>query len=133
MYLAYGLKDLGASIVTGITLIAVGVILCVYPDFIASILTIALGVILIVDGAIKLQHCINIAQMKDKYWWVSLIVSLLAIVLGIVVLCNPFSSRAALMIFIGVSLIVDAICDLVSAYRLGAAERKMHKNVIDID
>jgi uncharacterized membrane protein HdeD (DUF308 family) len=72
--------------------------------------------------------------MKDKGWWVSLIVSLVAIALGIVVLCNPFTSRAALMIFIGISLIVDAVCDLVSAYRLGVAERKAQiKNVIDID
>jgi hypothetical protein len=38
------------------------------------------------------------------------------------------------MIFIGIPLIVDAVCDIISAYRLGVAEKHADvKNVIDID
>jgi uncharacterized membrane protein HdeD (DUF308 family) len=133
MYFLYGLRTVNYSLVGGGALVAIGVMLCCYPDLIADILTIALGIVLIIDGIIKLQQCINIVIMKDKNWWISLIVCIISIVLGIVALCNPFSSRTALMIYIGISLIVDAICDIVSAYRLGAAERKASKNVIDID
>jgi uncharacterized membrane protein HdeD (DUF308 family) len=134
MYFVSGMKSVNYTLVGGVTLIAVGIILCIYPDLVASIITIALGVVLIADGIVKFQHCVNIVMMKDKMWWVSLVVSIVAIVLGVIVLCDPFSSKTALMIFIGISLIVDAICDIVSAYRLGVAEKKSEiKNVIDID
>jgi uncharacterized membrane protein HdeD (DUF308 family) len=134
MYFVSGMRTINYSLVGGVTLILIGSILCARPDLVEAILTIAVGVVLIIDGIAKLQHCMQIVLLKESGWWINIIVSVVSVVLGIIVLCNPFSSTTALMIFIGISLIVDAVCDIISAYRLGVAEKHADvKNVIDID
>jgi uncharacterized membrane protein HdeD (DUF308 family) len=134
LYFVTGMRGVNYSLAGGIALIAIGAILCAKPDLISEIVTIALGVILIIDGVIKLQQSMDIVKLKESGWWISLIVAGVSIVLGLVTLIDPFGSRTALMIFIGISLIVDAVCDIISAYRLGEAEKRAEiKNVIDIE
>ena len=51
---------------------------------------------------------------KQKYWFVAIISAILSIIFAIMILLNPFSSTGVLWMFIGVSLIIEAVADVVT-------------------
>lgn len=84
--------------------------------FIATfpVITILYGVLILVTGVSKLQKSVDMARIKQKYWFVALIGALLTLVFAILIIANPFTSTAVLWTFIGVTLIVEAVMDVVT-------------------
>ena len=52
--------------------------------------------------------------MKDKKWYWAGISALVSIVCGGIILASPFATTAVLWVFTGVSLIVEAILDVLA-------------------
>lgn len=84
--------------------------------FIATfpVLTLLYGVLILVTGASKLQKAVDMARTKQKYWFVALIGALLTLIFAGLIILNPFASTAVLWTFIGVTLIVEAVMDVVT-------------------
>lgn len=84
--------------------------------FIATfpVITILYGVLILVAGVSKLQKAVDMARVKQNYWFVALIGALLTLVFAILILANPFASTAVLWSFIGITLIVEAVMDVVT-------------------
>ena len=84
--------------------------------FIATfpVITILYGVLILVAGISKLQKAVDMARVKQNYWFVALIGALLTLVFAILILANPFASTAVLWSFIGITLIVEAVMDVVT-------------------
>lgn len=101
----------------GILLVVIG-LFCAFRSewFIATFPVIAIlyGFVIFVTGVSKLQQAVDMVRVKQKYWFVALIVALLTLALAILIICNPFTSTAVLWTFIGVALIVEAIMDVVT-------------------
>lgn len=53
-------------------------------------------------------------RLKHKYWFFALISAALSLILAVMIIANPFSSTAAMWVFIGVSMIVEAVMDVVT-------------------
>ena len=83
--------------------------------FIASfpVLTLAYGVVILVTGITKLQWTIDIIRMKRSKWFWMAISAAISIFCGITVITNPFGTTAVLWMFIGITLIVDAVFDMI--------------------
>lgn len=60
----------------------------------------------------------DMLRAKQKYWFVEVIGAILTIVCAVLILANPFTSAAFLWTFIGVTMIVEAVVDVV-AFILG--------------
>lgn len=60
------------------------------------------------------QEAIYMLRMKKKKWFLAAISAVLSIICAVVILRNPFSSSAVLWMFTGISLIVEAVFDVVS-------------------
>lgn len=86
--------------------------------FIAAfpVLTMFYGVITLVSTFGKLQWMADMLRLKQKYWFVALISAALSLALAILIITNPFTSTAALWVFIGVSMIVEAVVDVVTLF-----------------
>ena len=82
--------------------------------FIATfpVLTLVYGVVILVTGITKLQWTVDIIRMKRSKWLWMAISAAISIVCGITVIANPFSTTAVLWMFIGITLIVDAVFDM---------------------
>ena len=78
------------------------------------VLTVLYGVMTLVTAFGKLQWTADLLRLKHKYWFFALISAVLSLVLSILILSNPFSSTAALWVFIGISMIVEAVVDVVT-------------------
>lgn len=115
----------------GLTLILIALLLFIKPWVIAGFLTVLFGIALIVDGAVKIQQFVVMNKLKMKSRWLVLVVAVISVVLGTLIVFDPFGE--ALMIFAGISLIVTGVMDMVTIGFTGDLKKKSEMNVIDLD
>ena len=77
-------------------------------------LTILYGLMTLVTAFGKIQWTADLFRAKHKYWFLALISAVLSIARAVMIMTNPFASTAAMWIFIGVSMIVEAVMDVVT-------------------
>lgn len=96
----------------GIVQLAVGVFILfnigMFIDFLATVF----AIILIVHGLNDLAQGFHIRSMGYEDWKRALVVALVTIILGVVVLFEPFGSTSALMMLAGIALIIDGITEI---------------------
>ena len=78
------------------------------------VLSVIYGVSILIAGLGKIQWTFDMLRMKRKKWFLAAISAAISIVCAILVLNNPFTTSAILWMFIGISLIVEAVFDAVS-------------------
>lgn len=78
------------------------------------ILTVLYGVITLVTGITKVQWTVDMLRMKLKKWPIAAISAAVTLVCAAVILANPFSSTVVLWTFIAVTLIIEAVIDIVA-------------------
>jgi uncharacterized membrane protein HdeD (DUF308 family) len=120
---------LSFELIIGVALICIGLYFLIKPDKLAEFLTIIMAIVLIVGGTMKAQYAIDYKRLSFKNWWIQLIGALITIILGIIVFANPFGASISLMIFIGISLIIDGIWDLVTIIHLSANIKNFNKEI----
>ena len=80
------------------------------------LLTVLYGILTLVSGVSKVQWAVDMLRAKQKYWFVEVISAVLTIICAILILTNPFTSTAVLWTFIGVSMIVEAVVDVIAFF-----------------
>lgn len=93
--------------------------------FIATfpVFTLVYGVVILITGITKVQWTIDIIRMKRSKWFWAAISAAISIVCGIVIITSPFSTAAVLWMFIGISLIAEAVFDMIGSI-FGNREKK---------
>ncbi len=79
------------------------------------VLTLLYGVAILVTGITKLQWTVDIIRMKRSKWLWAAISAAISILCGIVIIKSPFSTTTVLWMFIGISLIVEAVFDMIGS------------------
>ena len=105
-------------LVKGLLMLLAGVF-CAFNShwFIATfpVLTLVYGVVILITGITKVQWTIDIIRMKRSKWFWAAISAAISIVCGVVIITSPFSTTAVLWMFIGISLIVEAVFDMIGS------------------
>lgn len=88
--------------------------------FVNAIFIIAIGLVIVCSGVNYILSAIKDKKLKNKKWWIGLIVGILIAALGVtvVVLCNTKIARQIVMIIFGSALIVDGIIKLIFMFAL---------------
>ncbi len=102
------------GLVQGAALAGFGLYILIRPGIIEVFLTTVFAIIIIVDGILKLQYALDFRKLNANGWWIEAVCAAVMIVLGIVVLMNPFATVAAVMLFIGIVFVFEGVWDLVS-------------------
>ena len=97
-----------------ITLIA-GILIFIYRANLINIFPIILGIWIIVSNLIKMQLSINLSAIAGSNWFLLLITQILMIILGVVLITNPFSSLIALTTLAGSFLIIAEVASLIES------------------
>ena len=105
------------GLVQGISLLAFGIFFVMRPEAIAVFFGTAIAIIIIIDGILKLQYAIEFYHMEAQRWWIEAIVAALMVVIA---LFNPFGSSTVLMMFVGIVLMVEGLSDLISIIRISS-------------
>ena len=77
------------------------------------LLTHLYGVAILVIGVVKLQQGVDLLRLKVRYWFLAGINAVLALLFAAVILSNPFASTIVLWRVAAISLIVEAVLDVV--------------------
>lgn len=102
------------DLVIGIVCLAFGIFILLNPSFLGTVLPFAMGIILLLGAVVKIQSSINMKRLCFKRWYLVLTGALILAVLGIVLLCNPFTEERWRILYIGICLIMDGLVNLVS-------------------
>lgn len=95
----------------GILSVIFGIIILMYPKFLASIIPIVLGILFIISSLFKIRVSISL-KGETEYWLISLLLSILSIVCGIILIINPFESAVTVTLLMGIILVIYSVTDM---------------------
>lgn len=78
------------------------------------LLTVIYGIFTLITGITKMQGAIDMKRTHNKYWYVALISAILTLICAVFILANPFATTAVLWTFIAVTLIIEAVMDILT-------------------
>ena len=105
------LHQYSLGLVVGIIAIGSGMYVIAQPEFIEKVLSTILGLAVLLDSLIKLQNAVDMGRIHDKSWRYTLIMSLITAALGTILLIDPFNSKDTLVLFLGISMMINGIID----------------------
>lgn len=111
--------SLRGELVKGLAMLLAGGFLILRPSWLISVfpvLTILYGVVVLVGGLYKVQWFADALRMKTGRWLMHAVSAVVSIVCAVIILANPFSSTVVLWMFIGISLIVEAVLDMIGLF-----------------
>lgn len=100
--------------VFGLVGIVVGVAVLYKVEVIISLIPFILGILVLFSGCSKLQDAIDLKRLSYGSWVGMLVVAVINIILGIVLICNPFKAAVLLFRVLGVGLILSGASDCFS-------------------
>ena len=89
-----------------------------------SLLTIIYGAAVIAVGLSKVQTTVDLIRCKKPRWYFSAIGAAATLVCGTVVLLNPFAATKVLWQFTAISLLAEAVLDLVAIIASGSLRKE---------
>ena len=78
-----------------------------------NVLAFLFGTIFIFSALIKIQRSLNYKKFGAKNWWVETIFGAIFLLLGMIIIINPFSENV-LNIFLGSCIIINGIMDIIT-------------------
>ena len=100
------------QIAPSIVLFVVAFILFFKPELLISIIPILIGVALVMSSAFKLQNIYNIKKINGVFNIWTLIITFIILILGLLLIINPFGGVITVTKLIGIFLMVYSILDI---------------------
>lgn len=124
----------GYLLIVSITMVLGGIFCIVYPQAVQGILTVLFGLFIVIDSINSLSDSIVCAKAKVNGWWILFVLSLITAALGIAVM---FSTFETVMIFAGVSLILEGVKNIVITitfnHKIKTAKKQVQKRIAELD
>jgi uncharacterized membrane protein HdeD (DUF308 family) len=108
----------------GAMCVIAGAILLIHPAAVLSMIPQVLGVYMLIDCVFKLQITLDAKRLGSGGWWLSLLVTLVCIVWGLLLVWQPFGLEKHLMVLIAGGLIGDGVQNLLGVIYMAATVRK---------
>lgn len=96
-----------SELIFGLLDAIVGLILILHPGDAVMILPIVIGLVIILDGLIKLQTSIEIKRVGVARWWRLFALATLSALFGFLLVLKPFAGASAMMVLLGLALVID--------------------------
>lgn len=124
---AYGFANrksgtFGLMTVNAVVDIVIGLILFLWPGFVAGVIVAIIGIVILVFGVIQILALAGTMSLLGS-GGLNILLACLAVAGGIVLIFNPFSERV-MSILAGVFLIYYGITDLISMRRVSKAKKE---------
>ena len=100
-----------------------GLVLLLMPAYLQDVVPFCIGLLLLVGGIIKLQVSLEARKMQSQSWKIIVSEAAFCVILGTLVLINPFSDRIWLIRFLGLALMLEGIMDVIANLLLRGAKK----------
>ena len=115
------------DLILGLLFLILGVYILMNPWGLLSIIPIVFGVLLIYHGISDLGQAMELRKYEADRWWISIIIAAITIVLGVVIMSNPFGTIDVLMRIIGACLVYDGLSNLLIVGKFSRSIRRFKK------
>ena len=112
------------DLISGILTILCGVFTIIYRTDLVQVLPIILGLWIIFSSLLKMQVAINFSSFSKSYLWL-LLLEILMVILGVVLITNPFESIKAITTTAGVFLLISEVCSLIESFYILNTVKKL--------
>jgi uncharacterized membrane protein HdeD (DUF308 family) len=116
------------SFICGVFALIFGIIVMLNPDIIGSIIPLLVGIWMIINGVTKLQYAIMLKR-NEADAFVSITLSLIILLCGILLIFNPFGGAIVITKLIGIFLIIYSILDIIECYSIKKTVKTVEKKV----
>lgn len=106
-------KQISYDLFNGIVMIILGCIIIVFKSLIISIIPIIVAIWIIYSGIIKYQMSKSLNVVENKQAKILTISAIIQVVLGVLILLNPFGTAIAVISIVGMILFVTELQDLI--------------------
>lgn len=119
---------------TGVILIAASVYSLINIDFLIKILPVALGFTILINGIGKLVYVFELIHAGSSNFLPILIMAGISIILGVLLLINPFGAGILFYIMTGIGFLLGGITDLITLFLVAKriSQKKQEMEAIDI-
>ena len=91
-----------------------------------------LGVVVMIDSIVKIQNAWDLKRMGYDRWWLVMIGALVTLVFGLLMVFYPFTVYLSVIVFVGISLIVNGVSDLITIFILNKKVKEFKSKVEDM-
>ena len=119
------------SLVYGVLFTVLGIFLRVQPDTVLTVLPAVFGVFVLLDSLGRIQNALELRRAGLVRWWGMLFFALLSVVLGVLILINPFAALTTTVRVIGAVLLIESVLGLACALYTSLVLRELEKAVRD--
>lgn len=106
-----------------------GIIILIKPTIVSTIIPLLFGIWILLNGVTKLSYAITI--FRENRSFVSIIFSLVLIVLGILLVLNPFNELDFLIQIVGSFLIAYSVLDIIDCFIIKITLNTVKKKIED--
>lgn len=114
-------------LIISIVMLVLGIFTLIYPKSIQAILTIVFGLIIVIDSISSICDSVYLLKAKVYDGIILMILSIITAILGVMVMFSNFES---VMVFAGVSLIIDGVRKLVTTIVFSVKVTKAKKQFV---
>lgn len=112
--------DVSAGVISALF----GLLLLIRPQMFISVLPMIVGILITVDGVMRVQSVLALRRAGYVRWWGELICAGVTLVLGVLLMINPFEGMAMAVAIMGAFLLADGLANLFDIFFIS---RKMGK------
>lgn len=118
----------------GICSILLGILLLLHPYGALTFLPIATGFFMILGSVADIQVSVEMRRLQLGNWGLTMILGIINIIFAFLLLINPFQGASVLMVFVGISLVIDSIQNFYSIYCISKAiKSSKNDKIIDVE
>lgn len=117
------------NMIMGIVLVLLGLWICTQPHIVLSIIPVVVGIIVLIHGLMDIQYTLDIKKTGNTKWWIALIAAILTLIVGLLLVFNPFTAYEITMILLGIAMLYDGGSDLVLLIFSYIAQKDTDKRV----
>ena len=118
-----------ALMIIGVVSLVLGLMIIIKPETFASIIPFILGVYIIILGVSNLQQANEFKKHKYENWTSALISASILLVLGIVIVLNPFSTLTLAIRIVGIVFVVSFLYDAFNLYNYKKGFTEFKKDI----
>lgn len=104
------------DLVIGIILSVLGIFILIKPGLIAAMLPFAVGVYIFFDAVLNIRQALELKHVEYERWWSMLIIAVVMVVIGIIMLCNPFKTAALTVKVVGAIFFCRGISNIITVW-----------------
>ena len=120
--------DLGG----GILGVLAGLLLLLHPAGALMVLPVIGGFYILVEGVFTLQAAVELRRFGLPRWGLTLGLGILDLLLGFLLILDPFEGAAALMVYLGISLLITGVSGVYTVICAARAfQSDGHRRIID--